>query len=60
MQLPKDHQAFKEKKTFVIHSNTPETLFYSNILLGHVALISSFPTGIQAKRKVKSVEEASK
>lgn len=39
---------------------TPETLFYSDIHQGAAALISCFPSGIQAKRKVKNVEEAQK
>lgn len=48
------------KNTFVIQSTLtiPETLFYSKILLGANALISCFPSGIQAKRKVTNVEEA--
>lgn len=36
----------------------PETLFYSKIPLRATALISCFPSGIRAKRKVKNVEEA--
>lgn len=37
-----------------------ETLFYSKTLLGATALISFFPSGIHAKRKVKSLREATK
>lgn len=39
---------------------TLETLFHSKTLLRTSALISSFPSGNQAKRKVKNVEEATK
>lgn len=48
------------ENTLVIHRTRtiPETLFYSKILLGANALISCFPSGIQAKRKVTNVEEA--
>ncbi len=48
--------------TLVTHSAgiIPETFFYFKILLGATVLISCFPSGIQAKRKVKDVEEATK
>lgn len=57
MQLPADKR-LQTHLSFTVHTHTiAGTLFYSKILPGTTALISSFPSGIQAKTKVKNLEE---
>lgn len=51
-----DHPTKRKHLSFAIRFTNPQTLFYSQIVLGAAALISIFPSGIQAKRKVKAAE----
>lgn len=59
IQLPADPLTANKLVTHGA-STIPETFFYFKILLGATALISCFPSGIRAKRRVKNVEEATK
>lgn len=57
MQLPADRR-LQTHLSLTVHALFQKPCFIPQILLGATALISCFPSGIQANRKVKNVEEA--
>lgn len=57
MQLPAGRR-LQTHSSLTVHALFQKPCFIPKILLGATALISYFPSGIQAKRKVRNVEEA--